>query len=437
MSRWNRLIVLAFAVTAAGCGSCGGCEEEATPVVIDEAEDLGVAEEPDLEDEGDAVREMRDALMAAAKNCEVTSRNKLANCQGGERLALRAVVGKHGPAVLPALSNGINNRDLALRRVTAHTMTNFFSRALATAHEDGEEIDPAQARELIEALYDLSPRLDLVLHDAAGVAVEVGTLAGVDEEVRALIEHLDPAKSKAMMWVRANAIKHVMVYGRLRHFELVKQAAASEKGALEVAAFDAAWNMPSWTPAESSEVCAWAATFLPKSKPQWRAKHARLLLRCTDEPDSWRGKLIDEAEARREKGTYARPYSDIVRLVCPSGDTELPRGAGSTCARARAFQEALLADASASADNRAYAMSVLSMHWRDERTRDLIRGYLQSSDKKLAQRARRALKRVERTLNPPDLEAKRLAAEEDMSEEFGDDQTSVDPQPPTPSGEQE
>lgn len=374
-----------------GCGGCQGCQgpaPEDEPVVIDEAE-------PVVEPEGpDPVDLMLESLRRLAEKCEVPARIAITDCEGDELAQHQALIREHGLAVLPALPEALTERDEEIKRAAAFTLREYIEPLLH--REDPSQIQERTARRLLVVLGDRSPSADRVLLESVGAAVAIGTAAGVHEQVREFIQKYDPAISNAHMLVRAEALRAAMEYGRMAYVDLVKEAAASDSRRLQRAAFDAVWRMKDWTPEEAQELCGWAVEYLPtEDDEKWRGRQAQLLLRCPDE-ERWRGRLLEEAERRYAAGTFKRPFSDVIRDVCPRGASELARGAGSMCERARALHIKMAQDPNLESKRRAHAMSTLSQQWPDAQTLALLEGFQDIKDPMLAKRAEITIKRVKR-----------------------------------------
>ena len=307
-------LLMTASLIATGCSKCEKKKKEKD--TTDMAESVDMAEEDKFDPAGTQL-EFRNLFDRMVKECTFNEFNK-PDCKGEELAKVQMdyfkMVEEHGVVILPVLSMGLAGKTDPPRRLAAYTLHEKGEQMIEKAAKTPDTLDSAEVTNLLAPLIDRNA-VDLVPRHAIGAAVMAATLKEMDDEALGLIRSYDPT-NKGEMWVHAEGVEHLMVYGRMRTFEFVKEAAKKEYIPVQLAAFQAAWNMPAWTEEESSAICEWAGEYYQADDDiKWKALPAKLLVRCKDRK-KWDGELLSEAKRRIEKGIYSRPFADAIRDLC-------------------------------------------------------------------------------------------------------------------------
>lgn len=381
-------LMAALALAVSGCDDRPQAKSgapKATPPQDDTAREAPAPSREDL---------VRQALEATAEACEVDAANALKKCEGDHARQMAKLLKKQRLAAYPTLVEALGDEDQELRRVAAHSLEKYTLYFLDDALKDPAALDAEATRELIERVKSFDPAKGRLVMSTIKIAVMAGIISGLDEEVRGLIEHFDPAQGEAHAWARYHAVRNTMTYGRMAYFELAKAGLESPHVPLQLAAFEAPQQMPRWSDEESAEICGWAVKLLKEDDSKWNAGPARLMLRCND-ATNYRTHLLDEASRRIADGRYGRPFSMVMSKVCAESIPGRTPPAGETiCARAEMMLRKIASDEQMASRERAFALKALAEQFPDQETIAFITPFGESEDAALARAAGRMLRKL-------------------------------------------
>ena len=396
--RWTPSILALFiaaALITTGCSKCGK-KKKVEAQDADMSASVDMAEEDTFDPAGTQLT-FRNHFDTLVKGCTFDEFNK-PTCEGDDiketQKTYFKMVEEHGVVILPVLATGLGAQTDPPRRLAAYTLQEKGSQMIAAVAETPDKLDTAIVQTLMAPLLDRHA-VDLVPRASIGTAIEAATLKEMDDEALGLLRTYDPEENKGEMWVHAEGVKHLMIYGRMRNFDYVKEVATKKHIPLQLAAFEAAWNMPSWTDEESAAICEWASEYYQADDDiKWKAMPARLLVRCNDRT-KWDGALLEEAKRRIEKGIYARPFADAIRDLCKERPDEERYADSGTCADTRALLVEVTAAKNLPVEERAYAVTTISSIWTDDKAEAFVREQLATQDGVIKKHAAAALKKIE------------------------------------------
>lgn len=395
--RWNPSILALFITTAlitTGCSKCGKKKAETPEADMSAAVDM--AEEDTFDPAGTQLT-FRNHFDMLVKGCTFDAFNK-PTCESDElketQKAYFKMVEEHGIVILPVLSTGLAGKTDPPRKLAAYTLQEKGPQMIAAVAETPDKLDSAVVQNMLAPLLDRNA-VDLVPRASIGTAMEAATLKQMDDEALGLLRTYNPEETKGEMWVHAEGVKHLMVYGRLRTFDYVKEVAKNPQIPLQLAAFEAAWNMPAWTDEESAAICEWASEYYQADDDvKWKAMPAKLLGRCNDRT-KWDGALIEEAKRRVDQGIYARPFADAIRDLCKDRPDEQRYAESGACADTRALLIEVTAAKNLPVEERAYAVTSIASIWTDEKTEAFVREQFATQNGVIKKHAAAALKKIE------------------------------------------
>lgn len=287
------------------------------------------------------------AVEAVASKCTLGEDHIPASCSGGELKALQKLVGKQRMKALPGLMDALEHEDTAVQQVAGFAFKAYVPYVLGDAAEldytiRGDDkrvapIDTKLSQRIIARAMTYKPDTDHMARFTLDAAIDMGTLAGLDDEVRALIKRFDPNKNKTNEQLFYQGMKRVMRFGRMRYFEETSALATHTIPSLQLTAFEAPLLMNTWNNGESDTICAWAGEMMRKDRPTWNAGPARLMLRC-NKANTWRNILLDEATRRYNAGALTRSFNNVLCRVCvPAIHNQYPAAGKTVCDRGEAL----------------------------------------------------------------------------------------------------
>ena len=385
------LLLLCVLLLATGCSKCND-KKKTTPDTASTSAQL-TATTPPFDPSGIRL-DVRNAMDKALASCSFNEMNKPECKDRTQVLAYRKVMNEHHLWGFPVIVDAFKSPDSQRRRIAAYTFQSYGAAMMQEATENPERLEDEHVRELMAALLN-QHGLDLTPRDSIGVAVEAGTLKSFDDEVYGMIRSYDPKDRMAKIWIRAEAIKHLMRHARLRTFDFVKaEFETQEEVAIQQAALEAPLMMKEWTEQESEVICEWAGSVLATDDDiKWQAAQAKLLMRCTDR-DRWDAALVKEAKRRIDAGIYSRPFADQMGMLCRERSLEERNAAQGTCASLRTLLMSVADNANLPDEERAYALSSLGLQWKDEQMEAYLTQKAESTSGIMNNHARAALKKI-------------------------------------------
>ena len=327
-------------------------------------------------------RELELALDAALRGCEPSGSPRLPTprCDGAQLRELTQALGRARLASLPALLDLLEREERDDQRLAAFLLKTqavmFFEDAAELDFTlSGEDkrvapLDVSLAGRLLDRVERYAEQRDLELVALTiGAAVDAGTLAGLDQRVRALIERFEQAPDRQHEAIYQAGFKRLMKYGRMRFFEDAKAQLDHPVLRLQALAFDTPMMMTAWSDEESEAICDWAGALLGREVKAWNAGPTRLLMRCL-EANTWRHIALDEAARRYQRGTLSSPMvSALCRLCAPEIHAIYPPGGRTVCERAEQFFYTVTLDEAGmmkDASDRATMTRCLLEQWADK-----------------------------------------------------------------------
>ena len=397
-----------IALGALGALAWTGCEpatEGAKGEPAQEASSQGAAsaagEPPAQEAEPEPEATLEQKLAAFAQQCELAKPRERA-CRPAQRELdahlKRLRMGALGPLVEALEGPGREGAIYGLSRQLPYFMDDAIGRELNEETHEFEDVvtlDESAARALVDEAIAIDPKTQ---RDEAmaliPVAIEIGSLAGMHERVGELLESLREAEGEGASALYRRALRQSMKHGRMRHFELVEQAAQAEDPALRRVAFEAPQQMFKWTDEESERICEWARGYLKEDDPRLNAGPAQLMLRC-NHALVWRTRLLDEAGRRLDQGRYGRPFSRVLGSVCvPPVRGATPAAGQTVCERAQFVLRQAAEDEELRPRERAYALEAIAKQWQGKETVTYLERFVDHPDEHISRQAKRSLKEL-------------------------------------------
>lgn len=338
----------------------------------------------------DVDEDLLSALKEAAKTCTVATARQRITCNGGDKNALVLSFNKgerDRKKALPTFVHALQSKDEKLQALAAVVLYASFRTGLGPEAKKGT-VKPATASALLDAALALPDSMAMQVIPAA---THASTLAGkTDELTKALTQDVS-------IQVRTMAYRYLMVYGRLKAFETIRQLGSDPGAAVVLAAIESPRNMRDWTVEEQEAICPWAAGFLEDSRAPVAGNAMAVVSNCT-------GKELDQLLDRMDKTLKDKQFSFIhataLRDVCGSARERRESGAtDEQCERVRRVQEKVVKDDDIQGRVRAMCLSSLAYTWPDEKSLKIARSLDGSDEADLARTAGQVVTRLERTLD--------------------------------------
>lgn len=370
------LLGLLVAVTASGCQNCK--RKPPAPKL----EDTKEITEPVVEETQADITEKR--FQAVLDNCELTSSNRIKNCQNDEYNEFIEYVRSQGANIVTPTTEALLSGKVKKQRLAAQILRDFIPSILHTM--DPSHLAEGDVRALLGKLQEQNPTTSNIALDTARPILALTSVMGMEEEARNTIKQFDPSINKATMWVHLQAIKGYSLHARLGAFDLIKETFKSDVPEMQVAAVEAIIDIPNWTKEESQRFCEWGGEILvQEGADKLKGIPAQLMLRCDRDP--WQKKVMDEAEKREKNLTYGRPFADHFRFICPKVD-EYDGRTDEICKRQYALLLRVSQNPKFSVKERKYALAMMADRWPDEETVKALESLSQDSNTEISDLAK-------------------------------------------------
>ncbi len=145
------------------------------------------------------------ALDAVVKHCKLDEKHIPSSCTSGENKRLQKMVARQRMDALPDLLSALESEDLPTRQVAAHAFKAYVPYFLNDAAKldytiRGDDkrvapIDPELSKRIITMASKFEPDTDHELAFILDSAIDMATLASLDQEARDLLKRFEPAKN--------------------------------------------------------------------------------------------------------------------------------------------------------------------------------------------------------------------------------------------------
>jgi hypothetical protein len=381
--------------------------ERATPTTAAQTNSAASSETPgppkkdDRADPGPSPSEEISGLLdRAVAECAFSEEGALRKCKDRRlkgRLT-RAVSSRRLDALAP-LAASLTSPDPKRKILAARLIGRFSTFHLVDAQRGKADLDPELARHLIDFVSSADLDADPAAMHVVATATLAGTLAGKDVEVLAMLSTLNPERGPNYLEARATAIERLMTFTGLKHLDLIQRAADDPKHPrLQQAAMLAPRNLLEWDIPTQDLLCPWLATKLPEMKGEWDAAPARSIVYGCLDVERWHTAVLDEAQRRVSKGTYAAPLSRVVPTMCQPKDPYKKNPV--VCAKARETLTAAAKQRKLDPEERAFAASTLADIFPDPQSRATLNALKSDKRAVVANSAKSALARLDKLRVP-------------------------------------
>lgn len=280
-------------------------------------------------------REIMDAIKAAASKCSVDMRYAFVrNCQSSEDVKLSDIIStKAVPVSLATISVALNDPDEKIRVVACKLLYREIRDNISSIENNIEKISPATVENLIKGTANIKGYVAMY---AAEAVTHIAILKGHDIALYKML------KEHPQEVVRVHGYSHLMRFGRLKVFGIVKELAKSTEPRMVIAALDAPRNMYNYTDEEKNAICPWALSYLNNDDPQVAFRAGATLNLCAGK---FIDAVLDECEKKAVRGGLKAPFSFLLTnftFSCKEMYGSPPTGTKEQCARREVLKKKII-----------------------------------------------------------------------------------------------